>query len=66
MDKIIRWALRHMILLWDRHDDQLVYSFGKDERTEYQVIVQRFYDNYYTVGTAMYPYPNHEKQEVEE
>lgn len=65
MDKIIQWLLRHLILLWDRHGDKLAYSFGKDERTEYQVIVQRFYDDYYTVGTSMYPYPKHEAEEGE-
>lgn len=56
IDKIILWILKHMILLWDRHGDKLAYSFGKDERTDYSVIVERFYDDYYTVGTEIHSY----------
>lgn len=59
LDKIIKWLLKKLILLWDRHDDMLAFSFGRDERTEYSVIVQRYYDDFYTVGTARYPYPEH-------
>ena len=65
MDKILLWLLKHLILLWDRNDDQLVYHFGKDERTDYSIVVERFYDDYYTVGTARYPYPKNESEEGE-
>lgn len=59
LDKVIKWFLKKLILLWDRYDDKLAFSFGRDERTEYSVIVQRDHDDFYTVGTAMYPYPEH-------
>ena len=28
LDKIIKWLLKKLILLWDRHDDMLAFSFG--------------------------------------
>jgi hypothetical protein len=58
LDRIITWLIKRLILLWDRHNDKIAFSFGRDERTDYAVIVERFYDDYYTVGTAMYPYSN--------
>ena len=57
-DKIITWLIKRLVLLWDRHNDKVAFSFARDERTDYSVLVERFYDTYYTVGTAMYPYPN--------
>lgn len=57
-DKIIKWLIKRLVFLWDRRNDKMAYSFGRDERTDYSVIVERFYDTYFTVGTAMYPYPN--------
>ena len=58
LDKIIIWLIKRLILAWDRHNDKMAFSFAKDERTDYSVLVERFHDTYYTVGTAMYPYPN--------
>ena len=57
-DRIIIWFIKKLILLWDRHDDNLAYSFERDERTGYNIIVERYYDDYFTYGTAVYPYPN--------
>lgn len=54
-DKIVLWLIKRLILLWDRHNDQLAFSFGKDEHTDYSVLVERFYDDHYTIGTATYP-----------
>lgn len=56
LDKIIKWLIKQLVFLWDRHNDKMAYSFGRDERTDYSVLVERFYDDYCTVGTAMYPY----------
>ena len=61
LDIVITWLMKRLILLWDRHNDKLAFSFGRDERTDYSVLVERFYDDYYTVGTAMYPYNNGEE-----
>lgn len=57
-DKIIKWLIKRLVFLWDRHNDKMAFTFERDERTGYSVLVERFYDDYYTVGTAMYPYPN--------
>ena len=61
LDRIITWLIKRLILLWDRHNDKIAFSFGRDERTDYSVLVERFYDDYYTVGTAMYPYNKREE-----
>ena len=60
-DRIITWLIKRLILLWDRNNDKIAFSFGRDERTDYSVLVERFYDDYYTVGTAMYPYNKREE-----
>ena len=57
-DRIITWLIKRLVLLWDRHNDKIAFSFGRDERTDYSILVERFYDDYYIVGTARYPYPN--------
>lgn len=66
LDNVITWLMKRLILLWDRHNDKLAFSFGRDERTDYSVIVQRYHDDFYTVGTAkiMYPYPEPPKEET--
>ena len=63
MDCVIKWLIKQLILLLDRHNDLLAFSFGRDERTDYSVIVERYYDDHYTFGTAIYPYIG-EKQET--
>lgn len=43
--------MKYLKQLFCRHvwiDDYIV--------TDYSVLVERFYDDYYTVGTAMFPY----------
>lgn len=54
LDKIVLWLIKRLVLLWDRHDDKLAFSFGKDEHTDYSVLVERFYDDHCTIGTAIY------------
>jgi len=61
-DRIITWFIKRLVLLWDRRNDKIAFSFGRDERTDYSVIVERFSDDYYTVGTAMYPYNKMEER----
>lgn len=65
-EKIIKWLLKKLILLWDKDNDMLVFSFEKDERTGYSVHARRYYDTYYTIGTSEFPYPKHEPKEGEE
>ena len=61
LDRIITWLIKRLVLLWDRHNDKIAFSFGRDEHTDYSVLVERFYDDDYTVGTAMYPYNKREE-----
>lgn len=61
LDKIITWLIKRLVLLWDRHNDKMAFSFERDEHTGYGVIVERFYDDHYTIGTAMYPYNKREE-----
>lgn len=61
MDKIIIALIKFLVRLWDRHDDKMAFSFSGGERKDYSVLVERFYDDHYTVGTAMYPV-NKEKE----
>lgn len=64
-DKLIRWCIKQLVRLWDRHDDALAFTFSGGERKEYAVIVERFYDDYYTRGTEMYPLNKPPKEETE-
>lgn len=75
VDKIIEWAIKRLVFLWDRHDDVLAFSFSRGKRKnypvsgckrkDYSVLVKRYFDDFYTVGTAMYPYPKHEQPREE-
>lgn len=56
IDKIIVWLIKKLVFFWDRHGDMAALVFGKDERTDYSVLVSRYYDDYWTHGTAMFPY----------
>ena len=58
INKLIKWLIKRLVIILDRNDDLLCYSFSGGERKDYSVSVERFYDDYYTVGTAMYPYPD--------
>lgn len=44
LDRIITWLIKRLILLWDRHNDKIAFSFGRDEHTDYAVLVERAYD----------------------
>ena len=58
LDRILICLIKKFILAWDRNGDKLAVSFGKDERTSYSVIVQRYHEDHYTVGAVKYQYPN--------
>lgn len=58
LDRILIWLIKRLVFAWDRNYDKLALSFGRDERTSYSVVVQRYFDDHYTVGTAEYQYPN--------
>lgn len=54
-DKLILWCIKQLVRLWDRHDDAMAYSFSGGENKDYSIIVECFYDDYYTIGTQMFP-----------
>ncbi len=56
LEKLALWAIKKLVFFWDRHGDKLAFSFSGGERLEYSIIVERYYDDHYTVGTAMYQY----------
>lgn len=49
--KIIKWGIRKLVFLLDKDDALLVYSFGKDENTDFHIIAERFYEDKHTFGT---------------
>lgn len=60
--RALKWLIKQLVFRLDKDDDLLAYSFSGGERKDYTISVERFYDDYYTVGTAMYPYNNREEQ----
>lgn len=48
--KIIKWGIRKLVFLLDKDDSLLVYSFGKDEVTDYHIFAERFYEDKHTFG----------------
>lgn len=65
IDNIILWCIKVFVRLWDRHDDAMAYSFSDGEHKDYSIIVERFYDDYYTIGTEMFPAHKPPKEETE-
>ena len=48
--KIIKWLIRKFVFLLDKDDSLLVYSFGKDEVTDYYIFAERFYEDKHMFG----------------
>lgn len=55
--KILKKCIKYL----DKDNALLVYHIGVDERKDYVVLVERFYDDHYTSGTMDYYY-NKEKE----
>lgn len=53
---VIKWCIRKLVFALDHDDTLIAYSFGKDERTDYHVIVERFYEDVHTFGTRQESY----------
>ena len=51
IEKLVLWLIRKLIIFWDRDGDKLTYSFGKDENTDYTILVGRYYKDHFTYGT---------------
>ena len=50
-NKILWWIVKKCILILDRDNTLLAYSFAKDEHTDYHIIVERFLVDRHTYGT---------------
>lgn len=55
--KILKKCIKYL----DKDNTLLAYHMGVDERKDYVVLVERFYDDHYTSGTMDYYY-NKEKE----
>lgn len=55
--KILKKCIKYL----DKDNALLAYHIGVDERKDYVVLVERFYDDHYTSGTMDYYY-NKEKE----
>ena len=58
---IVGKILKKCIKYLDKDNTLLAYHMGVDERKDYVVLVERFYDDHYTSGTMDYYY-NKEKE----
>ena len=59
--KIVEKILKKCIQYLDKDNTLLAYHVGVDERKDYIVVVERFYDDHYTYGTKEYYYDKETK-----
>lgn len=62
MNSVIKWLIKHLIFLLDRKGDLLAYSFARDDKTCYNILAERYYDDRWEFGTKVSYYRN--KDEV--
>lgn len=55
-EKLAKCILKKCVLYLDRDNTLLVYSFGRDERTDYHVMSERFLSDRHDFGTRSEPY----------
>ena len=53
--RAIKWMIKQLVFCLDKDDDLIVYSFSGGERKDYSVVVERFFDDHYEIGTEMFP-----------
>jgi len=58
---IVGKILKKCIKYLDKDNTLLAYHVGIDERKDYVVLVERFYDDHYTSGTMDYYYDKETK-----
>lgn len=56
IDKIALWLIKRLVFFWDRHGDQMAFCFARDEHTDYNLLVGRYYEDGYTYGTKAHKY----------
>lgn len=54
-ERIIKWLIKKLVLLWDKHNDKLAFTFSRDEHTGYAILAERVCNDCHTFGTAVYP-----------
>lgn len=61
MNRVIKWLIKHLIFLLDRKGDLLAYSFAKDDKTHYNILAERYYEDRWEYGTQVNYYRSKEK-----
>lgn len=57
---IVKWLFKKLIVLYYKLDTTwLASSFKIDDQTDINILVSRYYDDHYTVGTTTYKYPSY-------
>ena len=56
MRRLLWWIVKKCILHLDKDNTLQVFSFSKDERTEYHIIAERCLDDVWMYGTRVTPY----------
>lgn len=60
---IVKWLFEKLIVLYYKLDTTwLALSFKIDNRTDISILVSRYYDDYYTVGTTTHKYLSHQEE----
>lgn len=60
--KFIKWIIKRFIILIDKNNDLLVLSIKVDEHKDYTIIVDRYFDDYWTHGVNKYYYDEKDKE----
>lgn len=53
---ILRWIIKWAVMRYDALYEFMAFSFSGGERKEYNIIVDRYYDDHWTHGVKEYLY----------
>ena len=56
LDKFAWWLCKKCILILDRHNDVMAFSFAKDNVTDFHVMAERFLPDKHLFGMTEEPY----------
>lgn len=51
IERFVKWVLKKCVLFLDRDSTLMAFSFGRDEITDYHVIVERCFPDRHLIGT---------------
>ena len=62
--KFIKWIIKRCLLILDKDNDLLILGINtKDENKDYTIIVNRYFNEYWTHGANRYYYEEKDKTE---